>query len=509
MRIKWFRGLFILALALLVPFSANAGTRGGVIKVATVGEPPTLDPTISTVDVTAIITQHFFETLYALDERGDVAPLLASALPTVSADGKEYTIPIRKNVKFHNGKALTAKDVVPSIERWLKLSPRGKLVGTFTKSVTALDDYTVKIVLDQSYAPLAGLLAQNQSACIIIPVEIQQEPLAEFIGTGPYMLKERRPDQYITLVRYDGYVSPDGPTNGFGGKREQYADEIQFIPVPDANTRVEAAVAGQFDYVDYIPVESLDRIEKSDASLPVLIKPAAWLSFYMNTAKGLCDDVRIRQAVMLAINQEDCLAAAFGSKDFYSAEGSLYPKGQIWYSERGLAGNYNVADAGRAAALLKEAGYTNQPLRILTSRQYEFHYKIVQVAVEYLKAAGFTVDVHVVDWATLVQRRANPDLWDIYLTHSAFLPEPSTNNFVSSSAPSQWSTPLHDQVINAFNAEFDPKKRVELWGDVQEAVMKEVPTIKVGDFNSLAAKSKRIQNLQPVFWPFFWNTWLE
>ena len=77
--------------------------------------------------------------------------------------------------------------------------------------------------------------------------------MKDFIGTGPYMLKERKPDQYIQLARFDGYKSREGEPNGYGGARKQYLDEIRFVPVPDPNTRVEGAVAGQFDYVDSHP----------------------------------------------------------------------------------------------------------------------------------------------------------------------------------------------------------------------------------------------------------------
>ena len=110
------------------------------------------------------------------------------------------------------------------------------------------------------------------------------------------------------------------------------------------------------------------------------------------------------------------MAAAFGSTDFYSLNPSMYPDGYSWKTDAGTEGAYNVADPEKAAELMKKAGYNGEPIRILTSRQYEFHYKMAQVAAEYLKAAGFKVDMQVVDWATLTQRRADPKLWDIYIT---------------------------------------------------------------------------------------------
>jgi len=102
-------------------------------------------------------------------------------------------------------------------------------------------------------------------------------------------------------------------------------------------------------------------------------------------------------------------------------------------------------------------------LRILTSRQYEFHYKMAQVAAEYLKAAGFQVELDVVEWATLTKNRTDPALWDIYITHSPFLPEPSLNGIMSDASPGWWVSDRKHQVIGAFNAEADPAKRLALY----------------------------------------------
>ncbi|MFS8050348.1 ABC transporter substrate-binding protein [Rhizobium sp. BR 314] len=486
------------------PF-AFAQQKGGVITVATVGEPPTLDPMVSTADLVGIVSQHIFETLYTFDANWKPTPLLASALPEISGDGKTYVIKLRQGVKFHDGSEMTAKDVVASLERWTKLASRGKQTATMIQKIEAVDSLTVKITLSAPYAPLVSLLAFNNSAAIILPASKQAEPLTEFIGTGPYKLKERKPDQYIQLERFAGYQSPSGDSNGYGGARHQYLDEIRFVPVPDANTRIEAAISGQYDYVDSIPVESYDRIKASAASEPVMLKPFGMALFVLNSGEGITKNKALRQAVQAALGDEDMMTAAFGSKDFYSADGALYPKGFAWNTQDGVEGHYNVGDPAKAGELLKQAGYKGEPLRILTSRQYEFHYKMAQVAAEYLKAAGFTVDLQVVDWATLTQRRSDPKLWDIYITHSPFLPEPSLIGMLSTSAPGHWDTPDRAKVVNPFNAESDPQKRVALWADVQKVIMDEVPFIKVGDFNAVSAKSKKVDGVAPAPWPYFWN----
>ncbi|GGB01914.1 peptide ABC transporter substrate-binding protein [Brucella endophytica] len=496
------------ALVALCP-AAFAQTKGGVINVATIGEPPTLDAMASTADLVGIVSQHIFETLYTFDKNWNVTPLLAAGLPEITPDGKTYTIKLRTGVKFHDGTDMDAADVVASLKRWTEVASRGKQTASMITSIEAVDPATVKITLNAPYAPLVSLLAFNNAAAIILPSEKQQNPMTDPVGTGPYKLKERKADQYIQLVRYDGYKSPEGEENGYGGARHQYLDEIRFVPVPDPNTRVEGAISGQFDYVDSLPVEAFERLKGQNAAEPVILKPFGWPVFVMNMAMGITKNQDIRLAIRDALSMEDMMAAAFGSPDFYSLDPSMYPDGYVWKTDAGTKGAYNVADPEKAAERAKKAGYNGEPIRILTSRQYEFHYKMAQVAAEYLKAAGFKVDMQVVDWATLTQRRADPKLWDIYISHSPFLPEPALIGAMSTSAPGNWDTPARKAAVDAFNAEVDPKKRVALWAEVQKVIYAEVPIIKIGDFNALSAKSPKLEGFTPAPWPYFWNVSLK
>ncbi len=498
-------GFLIAAALVAAPSLLMAQEKGGVINVATIGEPPTLDPMTSTADLVGIVTQHIFETLYTFDKGWNVTPLLAESMPEISADGKTYTIKLRTGIKFHDGSVMTSNDVVASLNRWTKLASRGKQAGGFIESITAQGPATVVIKLKQPYAPLTSLLAFNNSAAIIIPASKQADTMTDFIGTGPYMLKERKPDQYIQLVRFDGYKPRDGESNGYGGARHQYLDEIRFVPVPDANTRVEAAISGQYDYIDSLPVESFDKLKSASATQPLLLKPFGYPVFVFNTADGITKNVAIRKAIRQALSMEDMLAAAFGSTNFYTVDGNMYPAPFTWSTDAGVKGNYNVADPEGAATAAKAAGYKGEPIRILTSRQYEFHYKMAQVAAEYLKQAGFTVDLQVVDWATLTQRRADKALWDIYISHSPFLPEPALIGTLSPSSPGWWTTPTSKAAIDAFNTEVDPKKRISLWANVQKTIYDEAPMMKIGDFNAVAAISTKLQGVDPAPWPYFWN----
>jgi peptide/nickel transport system substrate-binding protein len=125
---------------------------------------------------------------------------------------------------------------------------------------------------------------------------------------------------------------------------------------------------------------------------------------------------------------------------------------------------------------------------------------------ENLKEAGFNAVLDVVDWATLIQRRNDPALYEVYVTHSSFLPDPMLSPpQLGDGAPGWWKSPAKDAALAAFNAESDAVKRGALWGKVQEVVYDEVPYVRVGDFAALSASSANMSGYVPMPWPAFWN----
>ena len=497
------------ALALATTSALAAPPKGGAANLAMIGEPQTLDPMASTADLVGTIMQHVYEPLYTFDANWNVAPMLAESMPTISKDGIVYTIPLRKGVKFHNGKEMTSDDVVASLKRWMDMAPRGKAIAKEIKTLEAKGPNTVVITLNRPYAPLLAHFALPSGFAAIMAKDSIANPLTQFVGTGPYMFKERKPDQYVQMVRFDGYSARKEAPSGYAGKREALLDELRFVPVPNANTRVEGTLSGQYHFADLLPVESYSRLEGNAGVKAVLTAPFGFPYLVLNTKQGPLVNLQLRQAVEAGLNNADMLGAGFGDAKFYAADSSHYAKNTPFYSTAGTE-NYGKGDAKKAAALVTAAKYDGAPIKILTSQQYEFHYRMALVMAENLKAAGFKTDMQVVDWATLIQRRNDPALWDIYITHSAVLPEPTlTPPQLGEGAPGWWSSPAKEAALAAFNAEADPKKRGALWGNVQSVVFTEVPYIKVGNFNSLTARSAKLDGYVAMPWPFFWNTGLQ
>lgn len=483
--------------------------KGGAANLAMVGEPQGLDPMVSTADLVGTIMQHVYEPLYTFDGNWAIAPMLAEGLPTVSKDGLTYTIPLRKGVKFHNGREMTADDVVASLQRWMELNPRGKAVGKEVASLTAKGALAVELKLKNPYAPLLAQLALPSGMAAIMAKESIAPQLKDFIGTGPYQFKERRPDQFTVLVRFDGYASRKEAASGYAGKREALLDELRFVPVPSANTRVEGALSGQFQYADLLPVEAIGRVEKgAPAVVPIVTKNFGFPYIVFNTKEGVLASQPMRRAVQTAVGTGELLAAGFGDNRFFVVEPNFFPKGTPYYSDAGSK-LYNERNPQAAKDQAAKASYGGQPVRIMASRQYEFHYNMALVMSEQLKKAGFKTELQVVDWATLVQRRNDPKLWDVYFTHSGLFPEPMLSPpQLGDGAPGWWESDAKKSTLAAFNQETDPAKRGPLWGKVQQVVYDEVPFIEVGKFNGLSARSAKLQGYTPAIWPFFWNTGL-
>lgn len=470
------------------------------VDVAIVGEPDTFDPMVSTKDVVSIVTQHFVETLYTFDESWSVVPLLAAGMPEIGADGVTYTIPLREGVTFHDGSTMDSADVVASLERWIERATRGKAIADKVESIEATGPAEVTITLSEPYAPLLSLLAFSNSAAAIYPEEILGEEIEEVVGTGPYMIEEHAPDQYLQLVRFDDYTQPTGGA----AERKQTPDEIRFVPVPDPNTRVEGLLSGQYDFADGLPAETIGRIEENAQAEPLLLEPFGWPVFAINHKDGLLTDRTIRRAVQAALPIDDMLFAAFGDERFYQVDGSMYPEGWTWRSDAGTE-LYNQNDPEKAGQLLEEAGYDGTPLRILTSRQYEFHFKMAEVAQVALEAAGFSVEMMVVDWATLGEQRDDPSAWDIYITHSPFLPEPALTSLYSASSRLGWSSEEKDALMAQFTSETDPEAREEIFAEIQRVLFEDVGFIKIGNFNALQGKAAGLSGVEASAWPAFWN----
>jgi peptide/nickel transport system substrate-binding protein len=500
------RLLLASAAAALLPAARAAAQQPAVANIATIGEPGQLEPMLFTADLLTEIQQHFYETLYGFDTKFHPRPVLAADMPAVSADAKTYTIKLRTGVPFHDGTIMTSDDVVTCLKRYFAISPRGKPAGAYVTDVSNPDAATVVIKLKQPYSPLLPLLAYFSAPAVVMPkrLALSNEPVKEFIGTGPYKLLEHAPDRYVRLGKFDKYVSPAGTPDGYFGRREALIDELRFLPVPNVTTRVDGLISGEYLLADNLTPDGYGRLNGQAGIGRGFVNPTNWLILVLNAKQGVMTDVRLRQAVQAAVSCEDILAATFGDKQFWKLEGSIYPEGTDYYDPN--TPGYNKRDPDKAKALMKAAGYSGETIRFLTTMQYDFMFKTCTVASQNLQDVGFKTDVQVMDWPTMLAKRAVPGNWEAFCTSGGIAPDPSLFSMLNIAYPGWWDTPRKHAALDRFLAAANLTDRVAAWKELQALFYGEVPTLLIGYFYGLYGISHKLSGFDYFMDPFFWNT---
>jgi peptide/nickel transport system substrate-binding protein len=488
-----------------------APRKGGVLKVALNAEPPSLDLQWSTSLTAQQIGWHIYETLYTLDRQYNPIPLLAEG-HTVSDDGRQYVIRLRRGVRFHNGREMTSADVVGSLRRWGRVSAVGKTVWSSVLSVEPSGPSAVTLSLREPSHSLLSVLARPVNAAAIYPKEVVEAAgdgqIREFVGTGPFRFVEHRPDQYVRVARFDDYAARAEPPDGYGGRRTAYVDQILFMPVTEVSTRLNGVESREFHYAHQIAPESYERVLRSAEVEPQIVKPAIWPAVVLNHRQGLMTSKKIRQAFQAALDMEPVLAAGIGHRAFYRVDGALFfPEQPLWYSTGGLAG-YDQKNRAKATQLLRESGYRGEPVRWLTTRDFEHMYRAAVVVKQQVEDAGFVVDLQVVDSATMIKRRSVPELFDAFSTAFGFSPDPALSSALACAWPGWWCNEEKERLLAQVNRTGDLRERQALMDKIQVLFYEDVGRVKLGDAFWLDVSRRELRGVRATYDLAFWNVWL-
>jgi len=482
------------------------------LKVALTATPPTIDMHKTTATVTQQVGWHIFEYLVTLDEKYNVVPSLAAKIE-VSPDGKTFTFPLRKGLKFHNGKDLTADDVVASLLRWRKYSTIGRAVVA-PATITAKDKDTVVISLPKPSSALLPALAYPSQGAVIMPKEIVEEAgdgnVKKMIGTGPFEFVEWKQNQYIHLKKYAGYKSAPGPSSGLSGKKEALVDNIFFHLVPDAATRVAGIQSGEYDAAEGLPTDSYETLKKDPNINVQIARPSSYISMIFNTKSGLFADVKKRQAVNAAIDSETVMKAVAGTPEFYQLNHGLVFKEQVWYVDTGKE-KYNQNNPELAKKMLTEAGYNGEPVTIITTRDYDYMYKSAVVLKDTLEKIGMKVNLEVYDWPTVLSKRSNDKMWNIFITGFLITVEPSQTLYLDSRFKwaGWYSSPKMDALLDEMRQSPNLEQAKKAFEKVQALYWEEVPVIKFGNLHQFFAVRKNVKGAQFFCDKQYWNTVVE
>jgi peptide/nickel transport system substrate-binding protein len=270
-------------------------TRQKLIVAQETG-PLTMDAHHVVDPATASIIEHMVEPLLELTPKGEIAPKLAEKWE-VSADATEFTLRLKKGIKFHDGQPFNAEAVKANFDRRLDFNAATKLYFLVAQiaSVTVVNEHTVKIKTKVPFAPLLSNLTYPTNG-IQSPAALKRswdKPLIMPIGTGPFIFKEWAPGNRLVMVRNDNYwgINPA-------------LSEVTFRVIPDDASRVAALEKGEVHVAVKIPPSHLPRL-KADSKIRIITSPSArtiYLGF--NCSKEPFADKRIRQALNYAVNKE-------------------------------------------------------------------------------------------------------------------------------------------------------------------------------------------------------------
>ena len=233
----------------------------------------------------------------------------------------------------------------------------------------------------------------------------------------------------------------------------------------------------------------------------------------LNHKQGLMTSLTLRQAFQAALDMEPIMLAAVGHGLFYRLDPGLWPPELLFQHSRAGAALYNQRDKAKARRLLKEAGYTGQPVRWLTTHELEHFHKTALVAKKQLDDVGFKIDLQVLDFATLVQRLDKPELFDVFsntiLIDGRGLAL-SGNVQCLSNVAGWWCLAGKDRLLAELARETEVRKRKGIIDSVQTLFYEDVGQIKFGDRFPLAVVRKELRgDFRSGPFTFFWNAWLE
>lgn len=483
--------------------SSEDGGKPTTLQVAFNAQPPTLDPYVTSADPTRDITILIYEPLVSFDENLTPQPMLAESYE-VSEDGTKITFKLREGVLFHNGDEMKAEDVVASMTRWQQYSSRAKSAFPDAEYY-AEDDYTVVMDLKVKNRSALDILASPTQIPGIMPKEVidaiedEEAGVQEYIGTGPFEFDEWKQDQYIKLKKFEDYVAREEPANGLVGKKEVFVDEVYLNFVPDSSTRVTGVISGEYDIANAVDYNSYNQIVESDRVEPYS-NPAGFNVLVFNKKEGPFADKKLRQAVAYALDMENILNASFNNEEVYALNHSLFLETQtLWYTDAGKD-IYNSQNIEKAKQLIEESSYNGEPIRFLTSREYEDFYNASVVIQEQLKQIGLNVELETSDWATVGDKRKNPSAYEAFITAWTIQSEPTQILFLDSKT--EWDGWTESEEIDKYLQEIreadSDEEAMKANKELQKAIWDYIPALKFGDKNYLYAVSKDIEGFRDL-----------
>lgn len=514
----------LLGSALLAAPALAAGDRPSTLRFVPEADLTILDPIWTTAIVTMTHSYLVFDMLFGINERFEVQPQMAESAGT-EQDGKLWRIRLREGLLFHDGEPVLARDCVASIRRWWARDPFGQSLQAVTDELSAPDDRTIVFRLKRPFPLLPAALGKPiANLCIIMPERLARtdpaQQVTEVVGSGPYRFlpNERVAGSRVAYERFAGYrPRASGTPELTSGPKRAYFDRVEWTIMPDPATAAAALRAGEVDWLE-APAHDLVPMLRTRRDLKVDIKdPLGRIALLrMNQLYPPFDNAAVRRALLGAMDQGDFMAAVAGTDPALSRTGvGFFTPGSPAASDAGLDIWAKRPDVAASRRALAEAGYSGQPVVVMGPADRPTLSALADVAVDLMQRLGMTVDYQVVDWGTLVARRAKKDLpsqggWNMFPGDWLGLDASTPASYppLRGNGDRAWfgwpKSPRLEELRQRWLDAADAPAQHAITTEMQRVAFEDVPFVPVGQYLSPTAYSASLTGMLsgPVL---FWN----
>ena len=442
------------------------------IVVAMGADIVTCDPANQNDTTSSVFMNHVYNTLMEVNDDGELVGDLAESYE-VSEDGMSYTFKLYENACFSNGDPVTAEDVKFTYERAME-SAKTKSDVEAVDNIEVIDEHTVKMNLKKPYAPFITKTTDS-GLCILSKkvVEAAGDAYGDVdtcVGSGAFVAKEWVPNDHYTLVRNENYW-----------KETPIATSIEVRVIPEGSARTIALEAGEVDIV--WSVDAIDCVNvEANPDVALLSQPSASIEYMgMNTSKEKFSDVRVRQAINMAIDQQVFIDTIIEGR---GTPANSYINAMIpgWTDEvQGY--EYNIE---KAKELMAEAGYPDGfDCSIYVNG--DTRTRSATIVQAQLAEIGINVEISTYEWGALLEilTAGDHELFFLGWSNSSFDADGSTfalfhsSNFGATGNRAWLDDDQVDSLIEQAQVEVDHEKRMDLYKQLQFRLQELAPWVPI------------------------------
>ncbi len=482
-----------------------------------------LDPIATTAYITRNHGYMVYDTLFAMDAKFNIQPQMVDKY-TVSDDKLTYTFTLRSGLKFHDGQPVRSADVIASIDRWSKRDALGQKMAEATERWAAVNDNTFTLKLKKPFAFVLDALGKPSSNVpFIMPERIAKTDaftnITDPTGSGPFRMvrEEWVPGNKVVYVKNRDYIPrKEAPSWASGGKVVK-VDRVEWLYIPDSATAAAALNAGEADWWEQMPPDLIPVLAKNKQVKIDNIDPLGSMGMIrFNFLHPPFNNVKMRQAILYAINQQDYVLGIAGSPKNGKACYSYFTCDTPLSSEVGAEAMKGKRDFEKAKQLIKESGYKGEKIVVISATDQPIVQSQSLLTTEMLRKLGLNVELQAGDWGTLITRRTSKEPvakggWSIFHTWlvGPDLLNPAVNFAVRGSGEKAWfGWPSDAKLEELREAFFDApdaaagKKAAEA---VQRRAFEFLPYIPTAQFILPTAYRTNLSGVIVAPMAFLWN----